>query len=83
MPGDDAVELEGEVTGVLPQGRYRVRLANGHQLVARVARRQAEELGYVVCGDRLILSVSPSDFSQGMVRQNLKRNTKHESSRVR
>ena len=83
MPRDEAIELEGEVTGILPQGRYRVRLANGHQLVARVARRCADELGPVVCGDRLKLNVSPSDFSQGRVRQILKRNTKHESSRVR
>jgi len=82
MPGNDAIELEAEVTAVLPVGRYRVRLANAHELVARVVRRLQERLGPLAAGDVVQISVSPGDFSQGLVTAVLKRITKHESSRI-
>jgi len=82
MPGNDAIDLEAEVIGLLPAGRLQVRLANGHQLVARVVRRRQAELGLVTVGDRIQLSVSPGDFAQGVVKNILKRITIHESSRV-
>jgi translation initiation factor IF-1 len=83
MPGNDAIEFEAAVIEVLPGGRLRVQLANGHALVARIVRRRQTELGLVGFGDRVMVAVSPSDFSQGVVKQILNSNTKHESSRVR
>lgn len=83
MPGNDAIELETEVIDLLPAGRLRVRLSNGHRLIARVVRRQQSEMGLLAVGDRLLVNVSPSDMSQGVVKKVLNRITKHESSRVR
>jgi translation initiation factor IF-1 len=83
MPGNDAIELETEVIDLLPAGRLRVRLSNGHRLIARVVRRQQAEMGLLAVGDRLLVNVSPSDMSQGVVKKVLNRITKHESSRVR
>lgn len=73
MPGNDAIELAGTVMEVLPAGRYRVRLANGHRLVARVVRRRQAELGPIRIGDRLTMLVSPGDMSQGIVENILER----------
>jgi translation initiation factor IF-1 len=73
MPGNDAIELAGTVMEVLPAGRYRVRLPNGHQLVARVVRRRQTELGPIRIGDRLAMLVSPGDMSQGIVENILER----------
>lgn len=84
MPGDDAIELEAEVIAVLPAGRLRVQLANGHRLVARVIRRRQASVGPVQAGDRLAVVVNPGDFSQGVVEQILNdKTTKHESPSVR
>ena len=69
MPGNDAIKLEAAVVEVLPAGRVRVRVANGHQLVARIVRRRQAELGLVSVGDRVVVAVSPSDMSQGVVKQ--------------
>lgn len=75
MPGNDAIELEGTVTAVLPAGRYRLRLRNGHELVARVIRRRQSEFEVVGVGDRLAVAASPSDMSQALVEKILERNT--------
>ncbi len=82
MPGNEAIELEAEVIGLLPAGRLRVQLSNGHRLVARVVRRRQAELGLLAVSDRVLVAISPSDMSQGIVKQVLNRITKHESSRV-
>lgn len=82
MPGNDAIELEAAVTAVLPAGRLRARLENGHELIARIPRRNQERLGAVGVGDSVLVTVSPGDMSQGVVGTILKRIKKHESSRV-
>jgi translation initiation factor IF-1 len=82
MPGNDAIELEAAVTAVLPAGRLRARLKNGHELIARIPRRSQERLGAVGVGDSVLVTVSPGDMSQGVVGTILKRIKKHESSRV-
>jgi len=82
MPGNDAIQLEGRVTVVLPAGRVRVDLANGHQLVARVTMRRRQDIGALQVGDRVVLAVSPGDMSQGTVETVLERIAKNESSRV-
>lgn len=82
MPGNDAIELEAAVITVLPAGRLRARLINGHELIARIPRRSQERLGGVGVGDSVSVTVSPGDMSQGVVGTILKRIKKHESSRV-
>ncbi|MBI1177948.1 translation initiation factor IF-1 [bacterium] len=75
MPGNDAIELAGVVIETLPAGRYRVQLTNGHRVVARVVMRQQVEFGPIAVGDQLLMAVSPSDMSQGVVRKILERKT--------
>ena len=67
MSGTDAIRVAGTVIEALPQGRFRVQLANGHQLVARVLRRDAGRLASVGLGDVLDLRVSPGDMSHGTI----------------
>jgi translation initiation factor IF-1 len=73
MPGNDAIDLEGEVVRVLPAGRLWVRLKNGHQMVGRVLRRRVAEVGPVQSGDLVRLSVCPSDMSLGVVKRVVER----------
>ena len=43
MAGDEAFQVEGRVMEALPNGTFRVELANGHRLTAFVAGRGEEE----------------------------------------
>jgi translation initiation factor IF-1 len=68
MPGGDLIGVEGTVVAGLPGGRYRVVLANGHELIARIPRRHQAEPAQFRRGDRVNVEVSPCDFSQGRIK---------------
>ena len=72
MSGIDAIRIAGTVTEILPKGRFRVELGNGHRLVARILRRDVEKFGRIESGEELQLRVCPGDMSQGFVEKILK-----------
>ncbi len=67
MAGADAIKAEGVVVEVLPNAAYRVELANGHRLVARLAGRARLSLARVMAGDKVNLELSPYDLSKGRI----------------
>jgi translation initiation factor IF-1 len=66
VAGTNAIEVEGTVTEVLPNTLYRVALANGHTVLAHVAKRRRGEANYAP-GDKVILVMSFYDLSQGRI----------------
>lgn len=82
MSGIDAIRIAGTVIEALPKGRFRVELVNGHQVIARVLRRDAGRFVGIEVKDELKLRVSPGDMSQGTVETVLKTKQNNESSRV-
>ncbi|MCL4786479.1 MAG: translation initiation factor IF-1 [Verrucomicrobia bacterium] len=67
MAGADAFQVEGVVSEVLPNGTYRVQLANGHRLLAFVAGRARLRFAGLAVGDRVRLQLTPYDLSQGRI----------------
>lgn len=67
MAKEEAIELEGVVTEVLPNATFRVRLDNGHDVLATLAGRMRRFRIRVLAGDRVTLEVSPYDLSRGRI----------------
>ena len=67
MPVSDAIHVDGRVIEVLPNGLRRVELANGHRVLAHVARRDHDRLAELMVGTRVRLEMTPFDMSQGRV----------------
>jgi translation initiation factor IF-1 len=63
----DAIEMEGAVTSVLPDLRFRVELDNGHQVLATIAGKMRKFRIRVLEGDRVKVEVSPYDLSRGRI----------------
>ena len=61
------VELEGEVTEALPNAFFRVRLDNGHSVLATLAGKMRRRWIRVNPGDRVTVEVSPYDLSRGRI----------------
>ena len=59
--------MDGLVTEVLPDRRYRVQLENGHTVLAYAAGRMSKFKIRVLAGDRVTLSLSPYDLSKGRI----------------
>ena len=67
MSRDDHVQLDGEVVLVAAGGSFRVRLENGHEVVAQLAGRMRRNRLAIVQGDRVTVAVSPYHPSRGMI----------------
>ena len=67
MPGDKAFQVEGRVIETLPNGTYRVGLANGHRLTAFVAGGAKKNFAGLKAGERVKLQLTPYDLSAGRI----------------
>lgn len=67
MAKEDLLEFDGAVMEVLPDGRYRVQLDNGHQIVAYTAGRMKKNRIRTLAGDRVVVEMTPYDLSKGRV----------------
>jgi translation initiation factor IF-1 len=65
MRGEDAFRVEGRVIEVMPNGTFRVELANGHRLLAFATTRTKENFSGVKPGDKVKLQLTPFDLSTG------------------
>ncbi len=55
MTKEETLEFEGAVVDVLPDGRFRVQLDNGHQIIAYTAGRMKRNRIKTIAGDRVRL----------------------------
>ena len=67
MPSDDAIEVIGVVVKVLPATMYKVRLENGHEVLAHISGKMRKYFIKIAAGDRVTLEISPYDLSKGRI----------------
>ena len=67
MPNDDSIEVMGTVVKVLPATMYRVKLENGHELLAQVSGRMRKHFIKITTGDKVTLEISPYDLTKGRI----------------
>ena len=67
MPNDNSIEVTGTVVKVLPATMYRVKLENGHELLAHVSGRMRKHFIKITTGDKVTLEISPYDLSKGRI----------------
>jgi translation initiation factor IF-1 len=67
MPKSDFIETEGTITRMRGHGFYTVVLANGHEVLARMSGRMTKNHIRVIQDDRVLLEISPADWSQGRI----------------
>lgn len=65
------VKLEGVVEEVLPSTTFRVRLDNGHLILAHISGRMRVNYIRLLPGDRVLLEMSPYDLTKGRITQRL------------
>lgn len=65
MAKEELLEFEGVVTEVLPEARYRVKLANEHEIIAYTAGRMKKNRIRTLTGDRVTVEISPYDLNKG------------------
>ena len=67
MAKEELIEMHGAVTEVLPDGRYRVTLDNGHALIAYAGGKLKKNHIRIIAGDNVSLEMSAYDLSKGRI----------------
>ncbi len=65
MSKEELLQFEGLVVEILPDARFRVRLENGHELIAYTAGRMKKNRIKTLAGDRVTVEISPYDLEKG------------------
>jgi translation initiation factor IF-1 len=73
MPKDkELVKVEGVVEETLPNTNFKVRLDNGHMILAHISGRMRVNYIRLLTGDRVLVEMSPYDLTKGRIVQRLK-----------
>jgi translation initiation factor IF-1 len=67
MTKEDLIEMEGTVLEMLPNTMFRVKLDNGHELLARTSGRMKKARIRVLAGDRVTVEMTPYDLTKGRI----------------
>jgi translation initiation factor IF-1 len=67
MPSDEAIEVIGIVVKVLPATMYKVRLENGHEVLAHISGKMRKFFIKIAAGDKVTLEISPYDLTKGRI----------------
>jgi translation initiation factor IF-1 len=67
MAKEEAIEVEGTVVEALANTQFRVKLENGHLVLAHVAGKMRKHFIRIVPGDKVKVEVSPYDLNRGRI----------------
>ena len=76
MAKEEMLEFEGVVIEVLPDARCRVKLENGHEVVAYTAGRMKKNRIRILAGDKVTIEMTPYDLTKGRI------NFRHKDARA-
>ncbi len=64
---EEKIRAEGVVVEALPGTQFRVRLDNGHEVLAYLAGKMRKYYIRILLGDRVAVEMSPYDLSRGRI----------------
>ncbi|MCH2547835.1 MAG: translation initiation factor IF-1 [Alphaproteobacteria bacterium] len=68
MAKEELLEFDGLVEEILPNAMFRVKLDNGHEVLAHTSGRMRKNRIRVLAGDTVIVEMSPYDLSKGRIK---------------
>ena len=70
---EDKIEVEGTVIEALPGTQFKVRLDNGHEILAYLSGKMRKYYIRILLGDRVRVEMSPYDLTRGRIVYRYKR----------
>lgn len=67
MANEEPIKVEGTVVELLPNTMFRVQLPNGHKILAHVSGKMRLHFIRILPGDKVMLEMSPYDFTKGRI----------------
>ncbi|MBS3740872.1 MAG: translation initiation factor IF-1 [Candidatus Cloacimonetes bacterium] len=67
MSKGSVIEVEGVVEEALPGTKFKVKLENGHTVLAHISGKMRMNYIRILVGDKVKLELSPYDLSKGRI----------------
>lgn len=67
MAKEEPIEVEGIVIEPLPNAMFRVKLENGHLVLAHISGKMRMHYIRILPGDKVTIELSPYDLSRGRI----------------
>lgn len=67
MAKEDVIEVEGTVVETLPNTNFKVKLENGHEVLAHISGKLRMNYIKILPGDKVKLELSPYDLTKGRI----------------
>lgn len=64
---ESKIKVDGVVIEALPGTQFRVKLDNGHEVLAYLSGKMRKHYIRILLGDRVALEMSPYDMSRGRI----------------
>ncbi|MBE0449986.1 MAG: translation initiation factor IF-1 [Clostridia bacterium] len=67
MAKSDSIEVEGIVVEALPNAMFKVKIENGHIVLAHISGKLRMNFIRILPGDKVTLDLSPYDLTRGRI----------------
>ncbi len=67
MAKQEPIKQDGEILEALPNAQFKVKLDNGHEILAHVSGKMRMYYIKILPGDRVAIEMSPYDLSKGRI----------------
>lgn len=67
MAKQGPIKVDGIVTETLPNANFKVKLDNGHEILAHISGKMRMHFIKILVGDRVAIEMSPYDLNKGRI----------------
>jgi translation initiation factor IF-1 len=67
MSKQDAIKVDGTISETLPNASFKVKLDNGHEILAHISGKMRMNFIKILVGDKVTVELSPYDLTKGRI----------------
>ena len=67
MAKEETIAMQGEVQEMLPNATFRVKLENGHVVLAHISGKMRMHYIKILPGDKVTVELTPYDLTRGRI----------------
>ena len=67
MAKQGPIKVDGIVTETLPNANFKVKLDNGHEILAHISGKMRMHFIKILVGDKVSIELSPYDLTKGRI----------------
>jgi len=67
MAKQGSIKVDGVIIDTLPNAAFKVRLENGHEIIAHISGKMRMNFIKILEGDKVAIELSPYDLTRGRI----------------